>query len=128
MAKRPPGLSLEQMRDGFVLRRTGADGKTSFTLSDDDVLQLAQASLSMRGRILEKRSPPGGSHSAMMATPVARLRLGVDALAEDVLMTLVSPSGAPMGFSLSEEVAQLLVDHLPQEIAKIRAAKATPRQ
>jgi hypothetical protein len=129
MVKRPPALVLEPKGDGFVLRRTDAAGKSrSLTLSDNDVLQLAQAALSLRGHILAKRSPAGGSHPAVMATSVARLRLGVDALAEDVLLTLIAPSGVPVGFALSDEVAQLLVDHLPTEIAKLRAAKTKTRQ
>ena len=126
MPKRPPGLSLDPKGDDFILRRTSAAGKTmGMTLSDEDVLTLAQSAPLFRDRILSKRTPEAGAISAVFVTPVERAHLTVDILENNVLLTMIAPSGASIGFSLPEEIARLLVERMPVYLAQLRAAKPT---
>jgi hypothetical protein len=129
MPKRPPGLALDPEDDQFLLRRTGPDGRTkSLVLSNEDVLSLAQSAQLLRERILSKRNPAGGEYSAVYATPVVQIGLAPDALGENVLLTLITPSGAQVTFELPPHIVDHLVERLPVHLAKAKAANPSTRQ
>jgi hypothetical protein len=129
MPKRAPGLTLAPSGDNFILRRTTANGRTvGMTLSDDDVLTLAQSAPAFRDRILSKRTPAGGKYSAVYATPVVQIGLAPDALGENILLTLVAPSGAQVTFGLPPHIVGHLVEHLPVHLAKASVATPPTRQ
>jgi hypothetical protein len=122
-------LTLDPSDDGFVLHRTTSDGKTeSLFLSDIDVLSLAQSAPVFRERILAKRNPTGGGVSAVYSTPVVQVGLAPSALGENVLLTMVAPSGAQVSFELPPNIVQILIDRLPAHLAKALAAKPATRQ
>jgi hypothetical protein len=129
MPKRAPGLTLDPSGDNFILRRTTANGRTvGMTLSDGDVLTLAQSAPVFRDRILSKRNPAGGEYSAVYATPVVQIGLAPDALRENVLLTLVAPSGAQVTFELPPHIVDHLVERLPVHLAKVSGATPSMRQ
>jgi hypothetical protein len=60
MAKRTPGLVINEKGEDFVLRRTNAAGRTfAMTLTENDILTLVQSAQRLRDRILARRSRPG---------------------------------------------------------------------
>jgi hypothetical protein len=122
-------LTLDPHDNDFVLRRVDASGASAeIVLSDDDVLSLSQSAQLLRDRILSKRTPVGGTVSAVFATPVVQIGLAPDALEENILLTLVAPSGAQVTFSLPSHIARHLVERLPVHLAKARAASPATRQ
>jgi hypothetical protein len=126
MPKREPGLTLDPKGDDFILRHTAADGKTrSLSLSDNDVLSLAQSAPVLRDRILAKRNPAGGGFSAVYATPVVQIGLAPDALGENILLTMVAPSGAQVTFGLPRHIAQHLAERLPDHLAQVQGPQPT---
>jgi hypothetical protein len=126
MSENAASIALEQTPEGFVLRRTDTAGKTDeLTLSAEDVLRLAQSAQRLRDHILAQRNPRGDSVSATVVTPVARIRLGPDALGESILLAMIDGSGAEMTFSLVPEVARPLAERLPVHLARIEAVKPT---
>lgn len=98
------------------------------TLSDDDVLALAQSAPAFRDRILAKLHPAGGEYSAVYATPVVQIGLAPDALGENILLTMVAPSGAQVTFGLPPHIVGHLVERLPAHLAKVSAATPSTRQ
>lgn len=129
LTKNSSSLSLDPSGDGFILRRTTGDGKTeSLSLSDIDVLSLAQSAPVFRERILAKRNPAGGSVAATYATPVVQVGLAPSSLGENVILTMVAPSGAQVSFEIPPNVVEILVNRLPAHLALALAANPTSRQ
>jgi hypothetical protein len=126
MPKRNPGLTLDSKGNDFIMRRTTANGRTAgITLSDDDVLTLAQSAPLLRNRILSKRTPGGGSVSAVFVTPVVQIHLTVDVLEENILLTMIDRSGAQTAFSLPDDIARHIAERIPEHLARVRAKKPT---
>jgi hypothetical protein len=122
-------IILDHASAGFVLRRIDASGTPAeITLSDEDVLSLAQSAQLLRDRILSKLTPEGGAVSAAYSTPVAQIGLAPDVLGENILLTMVAPSGAQVTFSLPPHIAQILAERVPVHLAKAKAATLRTRQ
>jgi hypothetical protein len=65
MPKRALGLTLDPKGEDFILRRTNAAGRTvSMTLSEDNVLTLAQSAQRLQDHILVRRSRSGAGHGS----------------------------------------------------------------
>jgi hypothetical protein len=121
-----PKLTLEEDGVNFVLRSANEAGSTnSLTLSADDILTLAQSIPSLRDRVLARRSPAGGSVSAVVMTDVAQIALNTDLHRSEVHLTMIDRHGAQAGYALPPKVARLLADRLPLRVAEIEAAAKT---
>ena len=92
-------------------------------LSDEDVLTLGQSSPGLRHKILSKYSRGSAGVTAVFASKVAQVGLAPDTLSEDVLLTLVAPNGVPTTYSLTPEIARILIDRLPHFVSLIETAK-----
>ena len=122
-------LALDPSGDDFVLRRTNPSGKIeSLLLSDADVLRLAQSAPLFRERILAKHNPTGAGAVAIYATPVVQVGLAPSSLGENVILTMVAPSGAQVSFDLPPNIVEILMNRLPAHLALAVAAKPTSRQ
>jgi hypothetical protein len=118
------GLDLVPDGDGFSLSVTNASGKTSVTrLTAEQLLVLAQSAPLFRERILSQRHPAPGSVDAVVATPVIQIALNTDALDQDLLLTLYGSNWAGQTFAVPAHIAQLLVERLPDWIAKLKVSK-----
>jgi hypothetical protein len=115
-------LSLNAQDDKFVLGHS--ETADSITLTEDDILLLAQSLPALRDRILSQRSRPEAG--VIVTTPVALVELANDPHQTEIWLTMIDGRGARIAFSLSLEVARALAERLPVRIARIEAA-ATAR-
>jgi hypothetical protein len=123
MPKKTPGLSLDPKGDDFILRRTSTNGKTvSVTLSNDDIITLAQSIPSLRDRILAGHNLTRGAISAVVMTEVTQVVLNTDLHRSEIHLTMIDRHGAQVGFALPLKIARPLVDRLPVRVAQIEAA------
>jgi hypothetical protein len=126
MAKRPPGLVLDQKGDGFVLRRTDDAGKTAtVTLTKEDIITLSQSIPSLRDHILAGQSLGASGISAVAVTEVAQIVLNHDVHRSEIHLTMIDRYGARVGFALPLEIAQLLADRLPARLDLIERTART---
>jgi hypothetical protein len=110
MAKHPPGVTLEPLGNGYVLRRTSKDGKTgSLRLSREEATSLIASTPVLRDRLLSARSGDGGGLQ-VVAVPVDSFQILSDALGEDVLLTLGPPEGHAATYVLTLAGARALVE------------------
>lgn len=114
-------LDLIKENDGFVLKVKGFDGAiTNVTLTDSQVLTLANSALSLEERILAKRDARGGGAFAVMAVAVDQFRVQSDSLGQDLLLTVQSPNGRQMVFAFPPHHAQRLATEVPMEVAEMQ--------
>lgn len=119
-------LSLDPIGDDFVLRKIMPDGTAAtITLSEADVLTLAQSAQSLRDHILARRSREGAAHSPVAVTPVVQVGLDDGSLGETIHLTLIAPSGSRASFELPLEIAGLLAQRLPERLARLKAMSQT---
>ena len=123
MPEVPFGLSFDQSDDGFILRRKNADGNiVAITISRDELFGLkATMSLWSDRMIQASQAEFLGSVHALVAHPIARVRLIADAVRENILATVEAPSGEQMTLSLSKPVAEYIATELPAVLASLRA-------
>ena len=108
-------IKLTPNEDGFMLER---DGEPLATLTDDDVLALANSVENFRQTIMS-RLPAG----AVFATPVATIVVRSDALGEKVLIQFgTEPSGQTVfelahsqGLDLLQQLADLRAPTFPDQ-------------
>jgi hypothetical protein len=101
-------VALHVEDEGFTLRRNGV---VIATLSDDDLMALANSALSHRQFALSRSNPTPG---AIFATPVHDMLATWDALGENVLLQLgVAPSGTTT-FELDQQRFAKLLGRLKE--------------
>jgi hypothetical protein len=116
----PLGVSLTETDDGFLLRRTLADGTaTEFMLSESEVMGLKETTALWTDRILSRRQATAGL-TAIVAHPVSRSRVLIDALQQNLLLTFEAPSGEQITFEMPPAGAQYLAEEIPVRLAEMR--------
>jgi hypothetical protein len=113
-------LSLEPQANGFLL--TQSETGTSMTISENDILALAQSLPALRDLALARRSPRGDFVSAVVMTPVTRIGLNTDIHKTEIQLLMFDRHGARVGFALAPDVARPLAERLPVRLAEIDAA------
>jgi hypothetical protein len=122
MPEVPFGLSFDQSDDGFILRRKNADGNiVAITISRDELFGLKATMSLWSDRMIQASQAESGSVHALVAHPIARVRLIADAVRENILATVEAPSGEQMTLSLSKPVAEYIATELPAVLASLRA-------
>jgi hypothetical protein len=126
MSDNTAGLSLDEEGDDFVLAVTGKDGTVSrVRLTEQQMMTLIQSTPAFRERIVLRHNPEGDSVSAVLVTRVSQIGIQPDSLGVDVLLTLVSSTGARLTFALSPQIARILIDRLPGVVEEIDSSKTT---
>jgi hypothetical protein len=109
-------VELEENDAGFVL--TNSDGQV-ITLTDIEMLSLAQSALRLRDRVVARQSREGAN--AVFVTPVLQVELNSDLLHAAIhLGLIVNEVEAPVWFSLPIPVAHALGIRLPELTAQIQ--------
>jgi hypothetical protein len=115
-------LTLDPQGDNFLLRQVTTEGTAvSMTLSDSDVLKLAQSARTLRHHVLAKRSREGAE--AVALTPVAQIELNTDLHDSEIHLAMIDGHGAKEGFLLTLDLAQSLLHRLPTFVARLTGAK-----
>jgi hypothetical protein len=112
-------LKLEPAGDDYLL--STANGM-SITLSDADILTLAQSAPLLRDHVLSKHSR--GGVNARSSTPVAQAVLNTDLHRTEILLEMIDQYGTRVGFVLPLDVARPLSERLPHRVAEIEQAVA----
>ncbi len=118
-------LSLDERGQGFVLRRVDDKGRSSeITLSEANVLTLAESAERMRDSVLARYRRTGSEHPPVSVLLVDHVELNLDALSTSLQLTLVCPNGwrSPC-FALPSLVARSLYQSLPEYLSKLEAPK-----
>jgi hypothetical protein len=122
MAKREPGVSIDQKGTGFILRRTVESGRISqITLSAQDVLQLAQSAHNFRQTAMSLLYPAAAG--AVYATPLDRIAVTRDALGKNILLSMADRSGGSTIFEASPGIAADLAEKIRSSLAEIQASQ-----
>ena len=104
----------------------GAEGtQAEITLSEANVIVLAQSAQRLKDQILARHTPKGAGVSPLISVPVARIRLNTDLHLSEILLGMIDGAGAEMTFALPPEVARALAERLPVRLAEIEKAKPT---
>lgn len=115
----PPGFSFAETDDGFILYRKELDGTcVSIPLSSGDLWGLKANIDLWADRILSHAQPISGSARAIVSHPVGGVEIAMDALAENLLLTLFAPTGERMTFSLPVSVADYLAAEIPSTLRR----------
>jgi hypothetical protein len=126
MTETPLGLSLDMDDTGFVLRRKESNGDTiTVNFSEQEFWGLKATIELWTDRLMSARQVESGSVQPIVAHPVAQVRLHLDAVQANILLTVAAPSGEQMTLELPPHVAQHLVDEVPPLLAQMSAAKST---
>src|SRR6266478_821743 len=116
-------LDLTEDGEDFVLSVTGQDRTVSTVrLTEAQLMTLIQSVPLFRERIVLRHNPESDSASAVLVSHVSQIGLQPDSLGVDILLTLVFPTGARQTFGLSPQLAQILIQHLPEVLAEIVSA------
>ncbi len=117
-------LSLYDEGEGYSLQRRDANGTTtSISLSPGDVMTLGQSGPLFRQRVQARFYPPGVDYTPVFMTPVVQCGLHLDALNENILLTLISPNGEELKFEIRPTIAEALAQKLPSYLADLKATK-----
>ncbi len=122
MIEFPPGLSLTETEDGFLLVRKAENGElTRLHLSESDMIGLKAKFDAWAAQLLLRAQAKSGSVQAIVAHPASKVSVGTDALAANVLLQLGAPTGEQMTISMSLEAAESLLAELPQLVTQLKA-------
>jgi hypothetical protein len=122
MTEIPLGISFDETDDGFVLRRKSADGHMdAIAIQRDEFFGLKATIDLWSDRMVQASQAESGSVHALIAHPIARVRLIPDAVRENVLATVEAPSGEQMTLSLAKSVAQYIATELPNVLSEMNA-------
>lgn len=102
-------IALVAVGNEFIVTHVDAQGEqTALSLSEADVLSLAQSAESFRDHIVARHTPSGGGHPPVVTIPIARVGLNHTLLESDLLLSLFQTSGKEHLFSLPQQVAATL--------------------
>lgn len=119
-------IKLDPKGSDFILTRYDDKGtESTISLSELDVLTLAQSAQALQLEILRRHDPRGDSHLAVVATDVAQIELTPESLGQAILASLIARDGSRTTFAIPEQIVALLVDRLPIYLAEMRAKKMT---
>lgn len=111
-------IQIESAEAGYTLTITNDDDSTQqVTLTEADVLALAQSAEVVRSSIAARHTRPGAD--AVVLTPVDRLKVEVDIHGTELHMTLQAQNGARFAYLLTEEGALVLLDQLRGGLGKV---------
>jgi|SRR5262249_34640946 len=115
---------LEPEGDHYILtNETGA----SITISDQDVLTLAQSAQRLKDHVLAKYSRGEGA-TAVVATEVVQVAVNTNLHQTHLQLGMIDPAGARTRFALPLDVAKELVGHLPARVAELEQSAAVRRE
>jgi hypothetical protein len=110
------GFSLEETADGlFILRH----GEVEMRLTKEEFFGLKDQINFWTDRALSQFQTRTGEVRPIVSLPIAEVAVWPDAIQENVLLTLTSPSGPQMTLSLPIPVARELSLALPHVLAHI---------
>jgi hypothetical protein len=124
-------MSVQLHPDGsnYVLTHRDDSGvENKITLSNVDVLTLAQSAQSLQLEILKRLDPKGGDHLAVFVTDVAQFSLSLESLGHAILTTLIAPNGTRLTYAIPEQLADRLIQQLSAQLAQLREKKLTRQQ
>jgi hypothetical protein len=112
---------------GYLLRRIDSEGAISeIFLSEDNVISLALSARHLQGKILEQRTPKGGSVAPKAIVHAGQVELNTDVLKTSVLLTMFDAEGTEvMTFALPRAIAQRLAVRLPVRLAELLSDAST---
>ncbi len=126
MAGASSGLDLKEDGNDFLLSVTDADGKTTnVKLTPEQLLTLSQSAPKFRERILSRHQPAIEGIQAVLATTVEQVGLNHDSLGQDLLLTLVAPTGTQLTYALPIHIVEHLIERLPARLSEMRKATLT---
>jgi hypothetical protein len=121
----PLGISLTETDDGFLLRRSMTDAApVEFKLSQGELFALKETTALWTDRILSRRQVSTGLQ-AIVAHPIAQVRVVADAMRQNVLLTVAAPSAEQMTFEMSPYIAQHLASEIPVVLAEMQQGNTT---
>ncbi len=120
----PLGLTFEEDSDGFILRRKTPDGAVATIKMSSEELHGLRAQISLwSDRTISRSQVESGSVQAIVAHPIAQVRLLPDALQQNVLLTVAAASGEQMTLSFPLPVADCIAAELSPLLATMRTAQ-----
>ena len=126
MPEIPLGISLVQDDHGFILHRKQADGDiAAINLTEEEFWGLKGAIGLWSDRILSQRQAGSAGVLAIVAHPVAQVRVLPDAMRATVLLTVAAPSGEQMTLELPPHVAKYIADEVPGVLREMGAGHPT---
>jgi hypothetical protein len=127
MAEIPLGFSFEESDDGYYILRHNEAGKVieiRMTPEEFDGLK-ATINLWQDRRLSGYRVAAAGEVRPIVVHPIAAAVIWPDAVQENVLLTVVAPSGGQMILSVPLAVAADIAHALPDLLVQMRAANPT---
>jgi hypothetical protein len=123
----PMGLSIDEMVDGFVLRRRGDDGSVVVIPISTQELPVLLETISSWRRRESQPSPPGSqSIQEIVCYPVEKVGLAHEALGERLLLlTLQISTDARRTYALAPHQVHSLIDNMPLYLAEMNSANPT---
>ena len=116
-------IALVAVGDEFIFTHIGDQNTpTVLSLSEQDVLSLAQSAESFRDHILAKHTPKGGGLPPSVNLPVSHVGLNHTILEGDLVLSLFQASGREHRFSMPRRVAEAL----PRAISDYLATMGEP--
>jgi hypothetical protein len=120
------GLDLTEDGDGFILTVVDATGAATKTkLTAEQLLILSQSAPAFRERILSKHKLSVPGMDVVLATPVVQIGLNEDSLGQDILLTLIAPTGGRLTYALPVHIAEHLAERLPVRVADLKNKNQT---
>ena len=119
-------LTFDEEENGSIIGRHNADGtRISINLSKVELIGLSEKiSLSLE-RISSQAVMEGGAVHDIVSLPVTEVGLAHEALGENLLLTLVTPTGHRRIFALPQSAVALLIENMPLYLSEMRAANPT---
>jgi hypothetical protein len=121
-------ITLVAVKDEFIFTHIGEYGaKTILTLSETDVLSLAQSAENFQDHIVSRHTPKGGGRPPVVTLPVDRVGLNHTLLESHLLISMFQASGREHIFSLPRHVAEALPAAISEYLATMAKPDAQPK-
>ena len=114
MAKIPLGISLTETDEGFVIRRKDANRRVIvLRLSEEELAGLKETIDRWRDRQLSSARVGSGQVEPIVAHAVSQARVLLDALQQNILLSIRGPSGGESTLSIPRDVAEYIASEIP---------------
>ena len=116
MTDSPLGFGIEESSEGFILRH----GEVEMRMSKEEFFSLKIQMSFWTDRILSEFQARTGEVKSLVTYPIAQGGVWMDAIQENVLLTLTTTGGTDVTFSLPIPLAKKLAEALPHVLSLIR--------
>ena len=112
------GFGIEETDDGFILRR----GELEIKMSKEEFFSLRTQLNLWTDRMLAQFQARTGEVSQIVSHPIATADVWPDAIQENVLLILTTPSRTQLVFSVPIPIAESLAGAIPLVLGRMQSA------